>query len=182
MVDKPAELETVITYLEMTSPPSAPPPPPPLGQLALMRAEKLTVAFYRFLYNTVGADHMWWERRMISDAELAAAVLADNVDVFVLYAGGVPAGYFELSETENGKVIELAYFGLMPEFIGQGYGAYLLRMAIDEAWSRGPHRLFVHTCNLDHPNALQVYQRAGFEVYDQKKKLIPDPRELGLFD
>jgi GNAT superfamily N-acetyltransferase len=177
----PDELETVITYLEMTSAPVAPPPPVPLTPHAIMRAEKPTLSFYRFLYNTVGADHMWWERRVLPDEALLAAIQADNIDVFVLYVSGVPAGYYELGAVDNGKLIELVYFGLMPEFIGQGYGAYLLRVAIDEAWSRGPERLTVNTCNLDHPNALQVYQRAGFEVCDQETRVIADPRALGIF-
>lgn len=182
MAATPAEIETIITYLEMTAPPSSAPPPPPLGPLAIMLAEEPTVSFYRYLYNTVGADNLWWERRLMSDDDLRAAIQAENVDLFVLYVGGVPAGYFELGELEDGERIELVYFGLIPEFIGQGYGAYLLRTAVDEAWSRGPERVTVHTCNLDHPNALQVYQRCGFEAYDQETRMIQDPRELGLFD
>lgn len=182
MAETTAEIETVITYLEMTAPPATTPPPPPMGPLAIMLAEQPTVSFYRYLYNTVGADNLWWERRLTPDDELRAAIQAENVDLFVLYVAGVPAGYFELAELEGGARIELAYFGLIPEFIGQGYGAYLLRTAVDEAWSRGPERVTVHTCNLDHPNALQVYQRCGFQVYDQETRVIRDPRELGLFD
>jgi len=182
MAGKIAEIETVITYLQMTEQPSAPPPPTPMGAIALMRAEQPTLSFYRYLYNSVGGDHLWWERRVMPDDQLLAAVQAENVDVFVLYVRGVPAGYFELATYEDGKEIDLAYFGLMPEFRGQGYGAYLLRVAIDEAWSRGPHRVIVNTCNLDHPNALQNYKRAGFEVYDQEKRIIKDPRQLGIFD
>jgi len=176
------EIEVVTTYLEMTAPPASPPPPTPLGPLALMRAEKPTVSFYRYLYNTVGAGHQWWERRIISDEDLCAAIQAEHIDVVVLYVGGVPAGYYELGENDGGRLIELVYFGLIPEFIGQGYGAYLLRTAVDDAWSRGPERLTVHTCNLDHPNALQVYQRGGFEVYDQETRVIEDPQTLGVFD
>jgi len=182
MAAQAPEIETVITYLEMTAPPASPPPPTPLGPLALMRAEKPTVSFYRYLYNTVGASHQWWERRIISDDELRDAIQADHIDVVVLYVGGVPAGYYELGENDGGREVDLVYFGLIPEFIGQGYGAYLLRTAIDDAWSRGPARLTVHTCNLDHPNALQVYQRGGFEVYDQKTRVIADPQALGIFD
>ncbi len=182
MTGKIDEIETVITYLQMTAAPVAPPPMTPMGPMALMRAEKPTLAFYRFLYNTIGNDHTWWERRVMPDDQLLAAIQAENVDVFVLYVGGVPAGYFELTAYENGKEIDLAYFGLMPEFIGQGYGAYLLRVAIDEAWSRHPARIIVNTCNLDHPNALQNYQRAGFEVYAQKKRTIKNPHQLGIFD
>ncbi|MEX0693818.1 MAG: GNAT family N-acetyltransferase [Rhodospirillales bacterium] len=177
-----AEIETVITWLEMAAPPTSPPPPSPLGPHAIMRADNPTVSFYRYLYNTVGHDHLWWERRALTDEQLRDAVCAENVDVFVLYVAGVPAGYFELGHDAEKNEIDLVYFGLIPEFIGQRYGAFLLRMAIDEAWQRRPARLTVNTCTLDHPNALQLYQRAGFEVYEQKKRMIPDPEKAGYFD
>ncbi len=115
------------------------------------------------------------------DEKLAGWVLQDHVDIFVLYVEGVPAGYFELSHDVDQNVMELAYFGLMPEFVGCGYGGYLLRAAIDEAWSRGIKRLWVHTCDLDHPNALPVYQKMGFVPYDQVTKTITDPRTLDVF-
>ena len=139
----------------------------------------MTVPFYRYLYNTVGEEHSWWERRALSDEALAEAVLAEHVDIFVLYVSGVPAGYFELAVDETAREIELAYFGLLPAFVGQGYGAYLLRAAIDEAWSRGIRRFWVHTCDLDHPNALAVYQKGGFTPHDQITEEIDDPKAWG---
>lgn len=172
------KIETVITYLEMTAPPKSPPPPVPVGKIALMRAEKITVSFYRYLYDTVGADYLWWERRVWPDARLGEHLAADGVEVFVLYAGGVPAGYFEL-DVRDARDIELAYFGLIPEFVGRGFGRFLLRAAIDEAWLRAPERLWVHTCNLDHPAALALYQKGGFEPYKQERKIIDDPRQSG---
>jgi len=78
--------------------------------------------------------------------------------------------------------IEIVQFGILPEFIGRGYGAYLLRVAIDDVWQRGPERLILNTCTFDHPVALANYQRAGFQPYDQETRIIDDPRKLGLFD
>lgn len=175
------QIETIITYLEMTAPPKSPPPPVPVGRIALMRAEAITVSFYRFLYNTVGEPHMWWERRVWSDEMLESAVCAEGVDVFVLYVGGVPAGYYEIDHRDT-KNVELAYFGLMPEFVGRGFGRFMLRAAIDEAWRHTTRRVWVHTCNLDHPAALPLYQKGGFTVYDQQRKMIDDPMKAGLFD
>ena len=180
-VPKTAKIESVITYLEMTAPPKAPPPPLPAVQHAIMLAKPMTVSFYRYLYNTVGGDMMWWERRAIGDDELQAILDNEKCDVFVLYVGGVPGGYYELVEDDGGQEIDLAYFGLMPEQIGRGMGAYLLRCAVDEAWRRGISRVTVNTCTMDHPNALPVYQRAGFEVYDRQSRLIDDPVASGLF-
>ena len=175
------KIETVITYLDMTAPPKVPPPPLPLGSIAIMKAVSPTLSFYRYLYNTVGEPHLWWERRVMPDDELEPAIKADNVDVMVLYVGGVPAGYYELTEHPDRKLVELTYFGLIPDFVGRGYGAYLLRAAIDDAWSRHCERLTVHTCNLDHPNALRTYQKAGFNAYDQEVQEIEDPKALGIF-
>jgi GNAT superfamily N-acetyltransferase len=68
----------------------------------------------------------------------------------------------------------------MPHFIGHGLGGALLGRAVDDAWQRGARRLWVHTCTLDHPRALRLYQRTGFVPYKQETKVIDDPRALGL--
>ena len=74
------------------------------------------------------------------------------------------AGYYELHRDDEGN-IEIAYFGLLPEFIGRGLGGALLTSAIDEAWRLAPKRVWVHTCNRDHPKALANYQTRGMIVY-----------------
>ena len=133
-----------------------------------MRAHQPTVSFYRYLYNTVGEPYDWFDRRRLSDKELAAIVQDTAVEVQVLYAHGVPAGYAELDRRQVAKnEIELAYFGLLPEFVGRRYGLSFLQRAIELAWSYQPRRLWVHTCTLDHPNALGVYQKAGFVLYKE---------------
>ena len=156
-----------VTYLEMTSPDrraAADGWPEPV---MVQRAERPTVSFYRYLYDTVGADWDWYERRRLSDDALAAIVHDDAVEVHVLYVRGVPAGYVELDRRVEDE-IEIAYFGLMPDFIGRGLGPALLGWALERAWSYEPRRVWLHTCSLDHPKALAVYRRAGFEVYDRE--------------
>ena len=74
-------------------------------------------------------------------------------------------GYFEL-EIQPEDQIELAYFGLLPSFFGQGLGAELLAAAIAHAWQLQPSRVWVHTCSLVHPHALHNYQSRGFKVYN----------------
>lgn len=174
-------LSATVTYLEMCSPPNAIPPPPPAIPHAIMQVHKPTVSFYRYLYNTIGEDYVWWERRALNDDDLHDIITADNVEIFVLYVEGAPAGYFELVTDHSKNEIELGYFGLLPEFVGRRLGPYLLRKAIDDAWSRGPTRMTVNTCTWDHPSALPNYQRAGFSPYDQKKIEIPDPHQAGYF-
>ena len=175
-----ALIDDVITYLEMLARPQTPRLPPPLGvKLALMRAENCSVSFYRYLYETVGTPWLWYERRQLGDAALAAAIQAPTTEIFVLYAGGVPAGYFEL-DAAAAQETELCYFGLVPEFIGKGLGPFLLQAAIERAWERPLARLWVHTRTFDHPKALGHYQRAGFVVYARRQLRFEDPRVLGI--
>ncbi len=168
------KINSIITYLEMTSQPTSPTPPMPAEKIAIMRAENPTPAFYRFLYNGVGQDWFWWERTLMSDSDLLAIIHDDGVKIFVLYIHGVPAGYCELDCRERGMV-EVAYFGLMADFIGRGIGKYFLRWTIDQAWSYHPDWVWVHTCTEDHPVALSNYQKAGFVVYAQETVDIDAP-------
>ena len=87
--------------------------------------------------------------------------------------------FTELESRIEGE-IELVQFGLMPEFIGQGLGKHLLQWTIDKAWSYRPRRFWLHTCTLDHPNALGFYQRTGFAPYERKVEVYDDPRSLGI--
>jgi GNAT superfamily N-acetyltransferase len=87
---------------------------------------------------------------------------------------GVPAGYAELDGRVEGE-IELAYFGLVPDFIGQRLGPWLLDWAVRRAWI-GARRVWVHTCTLDHPGALAMYERAGFVRFKTEVEIADDPR------
>jgi GNAT superfamily N-acetyltransferase len=180
LVAEDGMIETVITYLEMRARPSLPPVPPPRSsKIALLRADAPTTSFYRYLYDTVGEPWLWWERRLTSEDELAAILADDRVDIYVLYADGMPAGFAELDRRRS-KDVELAYFGLMPNFIGRGFGPYLLYSAIEIAWTHEPQRLCVNTCTFDHPKALALYQSMGFQPYAQERKTIIDPRLTGV--
>lgn len=185
MAKKPAKKATIsklkvtVTYLEMTEPPTHRPVPMPLSTLALLEAETPTVSFYRYLYNTVGEASLWGDRRELSDTMLKAIIHDPRDTVLVLYRAGVPAGFAELFRSDDGTT-ELAYFGLIPEFFGQGLGRYLLQAAVERAWDDTPKRLIVETCTLDHPRALTLYQWAGFTPFAQKEVSRDDPRSLGL--
>jgi GNAT superfamily N-acetyltransferase len=173
-------LARTITYLEMTEKPKRPPAAPPHNvHVALLRAREPTVAFYRFLYDTVGEAWLWYERRAMDDAALTEIIHDERVEFYVLYVEGVPAGFAELDRRTEPDV-ELAYFGLMPEFIGRGLGKFLLSSAIDIAWTYEPRRLWLHTNDFDHPRALPLYQRLGFKPYKQEQKTVPDPRLSSL--
>jgi GNAT superfamily N-acetyltransferase len=172
-------IDDTVTYLEMFARPPPAALPAPAGKLALLRAESCTVSYYRYLYETVGTPWVWYVRRELSDAALATELAKPTTEIFVLYAGGVPAGYFELDAAAP-RETELCYFGLVPDFIGRRLGPFLLNAAIERAWSRPIERLWVHTCTFDHPRALPLYQRMGFVVYARRKASFDDPRERGI--
>lgn len=159
-----APVAVVRTYLEMDSPDRltrrAPVPP---GYV--VRRETCDPNLYRELYEGVGADYQWRDRRIWTDEQLRAHLETPSIAIWALREGSVPRGFFELARHDDGSV-EIAYFGLMPAAIGRGLGRALLTTAVDEAWSLKPvpSRVWLHTCTLDHPAALRNYLARGFQV------------------
>jgi GNAT superfamily N-acetyltransferase len=173
------KLKLVTTTMEMREPQHRPAALPLGLKLALLRAEAPTVSFYRYLYDVVGAPAFWCARRTLDDAAIGALVADPAVEIYVLYAGGVPAGFAEI-DLREGTEIELAHFGLVPEFVAPGLADYLLGWVVDEAWRRAPERLWLRTTNFDHPTVLAAYQKAGFRAVRQETRMIDDPRATGL--
>jgi GNAT superfamily N-acetyltransferase len=165
----PRRVVDVTTYhLETFHRPTARLLPPSPG-IAVVHAVEPGPRFYRYLYDTVGAPWHWYDRRRMTPAQLTAIVNDPRVEVHVLTDRGVPIGYAELDRRVDGEA-ELAYFGLFPEAIGRGLGAWFLRWTMAEAW-RPPDvaRVWVHTCTLDHPAALPLYLAAGFVQFDEER-------------
>jgi GNAT superfamily N-acetyltransferase len=167
-----ATMDVKVTYLQMFAHPRQIVSPPRDGLLVL-HAKNPTVAYYRFLYDSVGRRWQWLSRRKLSDEQLAAVIHDPRDEVHVLHVEGVPAGFAELDRRQEGE-IELVQFGLMPDFIGQGLGKYFLQWTIDRAWNYRPMRFWLHTCTLDHPAAIPNYRKAGFEVY-KKEMTVREP-------
>jgi GNAT superfamily N-acetyltransferase len=165
--------QTVVTHLEMRAQPRLAPAPKPSGRYALIRAEQPPLHFYRYLYDTIGRHYAWVSRRKLTDAELAAIIHDVEVEIYVLWLNGSPVGFAEL-DFRNMPDADLCFLGVMPEYIGQGLGRFLLNEAISLAWSRGPDRLVVQTCTLDHPNALRLYQRHGFTPFAQTEAIFEE--------
>ncbi|MBW8270072.1 GNAT family N-acetyltransferase [Caldovatus aquaticus] len=168
-----------VTFLRMDAPPEGPGRPLPRGAQVVRVQPRCTVPFYRFLYNTVGQDYLWWLRRAAPDAEIAAILAHPGVTVHVLYLGGQPAGFYELDRRAP-HATNLSYFGLMPFAIGRRLGTPFLRHAVDTAWAEKPRALTVNTCTADHPRALPGYLAAGFRVLRTVRELWPIPVRLGL--
>ena len=159
-------VDITVYYLEMLAPlyriVSA-----PRSGLTVVHIESPSVQFYRSLYNAVGKDFYWLSRRKMSDDGLAAILGDRHNEMHVLHVDGNSAGFAELDRRQPDE-IELAQFGLIRDFIGQGLGKWFLQWTIDKAWSYRPKRFWLHTCTLDHPHALPNYAKAGFVLYKQE--------------
>ncbi len=160
-----------VTFLEMTARPSALPPPRPKGKIALLRSERPPVHFYRYLYDAIGREYKWVDRKKLSDGELAAILDDTQVELYTLYVDGCPAGMAEF-DFRIATIGQLAYFGLMPEFVGRKLGFFFLYHAVLNAWAKPVSKLLVNTCTLDHPRALPLYQRVGFVPINREERFI----------
>jgi GNAT superfamily N-acetyltransferase len=132
------------------------------------RVGAFTPAFWRYLYTEVGREYHWVDRLGWSDDEIRAYLADPAISLWLLTVDGAPAGYFELRrDADNG--VEIAYFGLLPEFTGRGLGGFLLTTAAERAWQLGASRVWLHTSSLDHPAALPNYLKRGFTIYDREE-------------
>ena len=170
-----SEHRVTITYLEMTSPGDHV-PFTGTPRLDVRRAEIPCPELNRFFYVAVGSDWSWHSRVGWPREQWEAYLARPDQETWIGYMKGTPVGYFEL-EQEPSEGVELVYFGLLPSFIGMGLGAEFLSAAIDRAWRLEPHRIWVHTCTLDHPRALPNYRGSGFRVYSEETRTeyLPDP-------
>lgn len=154
-------------YLEMRAPPARPGGDGVRPELTVCHPAPPTVALYRELFDAVGGPWNWVARKRLSDDELQTILTDPAVEVYLLLCHGRQAGFAELDRRIPGEV-ELKYFGLRPEMIGQGLGRWFLDDVLRRAWSSHPRRVWLHTCTEDHPRALAFYRQAGFVVYDRE--------------
>lgn len=161
-------------FLHMTDRTQGHPVPHQPAQTALRRSRIPCPEFSRFLYTAVGGDWFWIDKLGWSYQQWMDMVSAPGFQTWVLYVQETPAGYFELKQTTQG--VEIASFGLLRSFQKQGLGGWLLSQAIDAAWNMQPHRIWLHTCELDHPHALDNYLKRGFVIFESGMCLydLPD--------
>lgn len=160
-----------VTFLEMNAKPHCLPPRQPRGKVALLKCEKPPTHFYRYLYDTVGDDYYWVDRRKLTPEKLTEIIHDPLNQLYVLYVEGNPAGMAELDLRKQGEV-NISYFGLMPEAIGRRMGFFFFYHTCMNAWAQPIHRLTINTCTLDHPRALPLYQRLGFRAYAREERFV----------
>lgn len=168
-------VEVTVYYLEMTDPRQLRPPERTPPEVAIRHAAVALPEFNRFLYTAVGADWYWLDRLGWRYQDWLDWLGRPGVETWVAYFRDTPAGYYELSPKPAGN-IDIAYFGLLPRFIGQGLGGALLAHAVERAWKLGPNRITLNTCSLDHHAALANYQARGFRIYREASEIrsLPD--------
>jgi GNAT superfamily N-acetyltransferase len=169
-----------VTYLEMASPPRDAAPPCPAG-VGLGRVAELDLARYRALYRRVGDPWQWVARRTLGDRELLAIFEDPRYELWLPEEDGTPIGFGEL-DRRSPPDVEIRYFGLVEEWIGRGAGRWFLRAMIDRAWAEpGTERVWLHTCELDHPGALRFYQRGGLVPYGEGVEDWVDPDAVSVW-
>lgn len=141
------------------------------------KIESPDLCFYKFLYILVGKKWNWIDRLFLNDKQIEEFISAPEASFFVLYHTGNPVGFAELRSDSTDNSIELVYIGLRPEYIGKGFGRFFLQSVIEQAWKKNPSRLWLHTCEHDHPKALEMYQKNGFELYKTENILQKLPEE-----
>jgi GNAT superfamily N-acetyltransferase len=156
-------------YLEMISPGDLRPKRSDRPGLAIVGVDVPTPELNRFFYTAIGGRWYWIDRLPWTYAQWLRYLERPELQTWIFFVAGLPAGYFEL-EWQAGGDVEVAYFGLLPRYIGQGLGGHLLTAAVERAWQWGARRVWVHTCSLDHPAALAHYQARGFRQYREESK------------
>ena len=119
----------------------------------------------RFFYKQIGKYHQWIDRLSWQDKNWIKYVSNPNLLTFVLRKNEDIAGFFELIYHKDKSEIEIAYFGLLKEYLGKKLGGYMLTEAIKRSFSYNVKRVWVHTCSLDHKYALKNYLSRGMKIY-----------------
>lgn len=132
--------------------------------------------FSRFLYTSVGGHWYWRDRLPWTYQQWLDHLDRPELETWIAYLTGTPAGYIELVAQPDGSV-KIEYFGLLPQFIRRGIGGHLLTLGIERAWDMGANRVWVHTCTLDSQYALQNYTSRGFQLYDTQISLVELPSD-----
>lgn len=170
-------IAAVVTSLEMTTPPALRPMPD--SRLRLVRWKRPAPDKYRALFSRVGEPWMWFSRVVMSDDSLQVIVGDPAVEIYaVVDPAGIEIGLLELDFRAD-RICEISFLGLIPELTGVGHGRWLMAQALLLAWRPRIERVWVHTCTLDHPSALNFYRGQGFTAFRRELETFPDPRLTG---
>jgi ribosomal protein S18 acetylase RimI-like enzyme len=178
-------VQETVTYLEMTSAELLRPGRPASAPVELVKLDQADASLLRRTYVRIAAPLHWQSRRTWSDAHWRQLLTRPQVHAWIARVGGEVAGMVEL-EAQPGGDVELAVFGLVPEFIGRGFGAHLLTVGTRLGWTVEPpdgarvRRVWLHTSSRDHPHAKPNYERRGYRQFRTERRQRELPSEHGL--
>ena len=152
------------TYLEMRDPSDLQGARSDAARIRVEQVHECSPAFFRYLYVEVGRNYHWIDRLAWTDGDIVKYLQQPENSLWIMTCDGQTAGYFELRKCEDGSV-EIAYFGLLQEFLGRGLGKQLLTYATEQAWAAGANRVWLHTCTLDDRAAMPNYLKRGFRAF-----------------
>ena len=132
--------------------------------------EPINFELNKFFYKNIGKNHHWVDRLIWTEKQWIEYVSDKKVKTYILKNNDELAGYFELIYHKDNNEVEIAYLGLLEEYHNQKLGSYLLSSAIKSSFINKPKRVWVHTCSLDHKNALTNYIARGMKIF--KKETI----------
>ena len=137
----------------------------PEGDYSLNLLKPNNFQLNKFFYKNIGKKHKWIDRLTWTENQWIDYVSSEKVKTYVLKYKDDLAGFFELISHGEKREIEIAYFGLLEEFQNKKLGSYLLSQAIQKSFQRDINRVWVHTCSLDHKNALNNYMARGMKIF-----------------
>lgn len=161
-------------YLEMMSRAQFRPQTRKLDDLSITQSQRVFPEFNRFLYAAAGRDWLWTDRLSHTREHWLTYLDRAELETWVGYQQGTPVGFFEL-EKQPGDNVEIRIFGVMPFAVGQGIGGRLLSFAVERSWDWGAGRVWLHTCNRDHPVALSNYLARGFRIFSIVDRMTKHP-------
>ena len=140
----------------------------PNGDYSLNLLEPINFQLNKFFYKNIGKTHNWVDRLVWTENQWINYVNDLNVETYVLKKENDLAGYFELIFHKDNNEVEIAYLGLLEEYYNKKLGSYLLSAAIKNSFLYNPRRVWVHTCSLDHKNALNNYISRGMKIFKRE--------------
>ena len=160
-------------YLEITSIKNLKGKDKPSNKTILELVDNKNYELNEFFYKQIGKKHQWVDRLVWKEKDWIKYISNENVRTYILKEDEELVGYFELIFDK--KICEIAYFGILEEYIGKSFGSYMLSEAIKIAFQKKVKRIWVHTCSLDHQNAILNYQARGMNIFkteELKRKVV----------
>tara|TARA_A100001015_G_scaffold268749_1_gene319850 strand:+ start:11 stop:514 length:504 start_codon:yes stop_codon:yes gene_type:complete len=137
----------------------------PTEDYSLNLLDPISFQLNKFFYKNIGNKHKWVDRLIWTEEQWINYVSSKNVKTYVLKCKDDLVGFFELIHHQEKKEVEIAYLGILEEYHNKKLGSYLLSEAIKESFKNEINRVWVHTCSLDHKNALKNYMTRGMKIF-----------------